>query len=180
MVLSNLALVTFKSLIFIVSTASSAKSPTTIVASTIIELTTLSAPIVVALPVLLISPVKLALVTTVVTLPTEVTIPVKLALVLLAVSTYAVVAIKVELFAGACVSPVVKVLIVPLRSPLNVVAVTVPELEILLAPISIFPVIVPPASASLFEISVALFVILFVLLLISRLLVSTKSFKITP
>ena len=42
----------------------------------------------------------------------------------------------------------VAVLIVPLRSPLNVVAVTVPELEILLAPISIFPVIAPPISAS--------------------------------
>ena len=45
MVLSNLALVTFKSLIFIVSTASSAKSPTTIVASSISAVVTASVAI---------------------------------------------------------------------------------------------------------------------------------------
>ena len=47
---------------------------------------------------------------------------------------------------------VVAVLIVPLRSPLrsplNVVAVIVPALEIFFAPILISPVIVPPAFAS--------------------------------
>ena len=42
----------------------------------------------------------------------------------------------------------VAVLIVPLRSPLNVVAVTDPVPAILLAPIVISPLIVPPASAS--------------------------------
>ena len=81
-------MVTLASLILAVSTASSAKSPTTIVPSKIIELTTLSVPIVVVLPTLVTSPVKLAFVTTVVVLPKEVTIPVKLALVLFA-STYA-------------------------------------------------------------------------------------------
>ena len=85
-------MVTLASNILAVSTALSAKSPTTIVASTIIELTTLPAPIVVALPTLVTSPVKFAFVTTVVVLPEEVTIPVKSALVLLAASTYALVA----------------------------------------------------------------------------------------
>ena len=78
-----------------------AKSPTTIVPSAIIELTTLSASIVVVLPVLLISPVKFALVTTVVVLPDDVTIPAKSALVLLAVSTYTLVAASWALVGSA-------------------------------------------------------------------------------
>ena len=50
-------------------------------ASAIIPVTTLLVPMVVALPTLVTSPVKLAFVTTVVALPLEVTMPVKLALV---------------------------------------------------------------------------------------------------
>ena len=43
-----------------------------------------------------------------------------------AASTYSVVAIKVELLRGACVTPVVAVFIVPSKSPANVAPVYVP------------------------------------------------------
>ena len=65
-----------------------------------------------------------------------------------AASTYAVVATLVELSPAVCVVAVVAVLIVPLRFPLNVVAVIVPALEILFAPILMSPAIVPPVRCN--------------------------------
>ena len=65
--------------------------------------------IAVAFPVLVTTPVKFALVTTVVALPLEVTIPVKFALVVLAAATKAVVASAVVLSPAVWVTPMVPV-----------------------------------------------------------------------
>ena len=78
---ASLLVITAASLILAVSTASVAILLAITFASAIIPVTTLLVPMVVALPTLVTSPVKLAFVTTVVALPLEVTMPVKLALV---------------------------------------------------------------------------------------------------
>ena len=50
----------------------------------------------------------------------------------------------VELSPADCVVAVVAVLMVPLRSPANVVALTVPAPEISLAPMAMSPLMLPP------------------------------------
>ena len=54
----------------------------------------------------------------------------------------------VELSPTDCVVAVVAVLIVPFKSPANVVALTVPAPEISLAPMAMSPLMVPPARSS--------------------------------
>ena len=54
----------------------------------------------------------------------------------------------VELSPADCVVAIVAVLMVPLRSPANVVALTVPAPEISLAPMAMSPLMLPPARSS--------------------------------